>query len=137
LLPNYNILTEAGSSFGYKHTELSRLKMRNAFSLEQKIFITNLNKGKKLSVETIEKMREKALVRKKIEYSSEALLNIKKNSKAIVLYNLNNTIFGEYFSITEAAKDINCSSKTINRALKTEKKILKRRFIVKYKDKNK
>ena len=26
LLPNYNILTEAGSSFGYKHTKLSRIK---------------------------------------------------------------------------------------------------------------
>ena len=30
-------------------------------------------------------------------------------------------------------KNINCSEKTIRRALKTEKKILKRRFIVKYK----
>ena len=27
LLPNYNILTEAGSSFGYKHTEVDRIKM--------------------------------------------------------------------------------------------------------------
>ena len=26
LLPYYNILTEAGSSFGYKHTELDRKK---------------------------------------------------------------------------------------------------------------
>lgn len=25
LLPNYNILTEAGSSFGYKHSEITRL----------------------------------------------------------------------------------------------------------------
>jgi len=28
LLPNYNILTEAGSSFGYKHTDVDRQKMR-------------------------------------------------------------------------------------------------------------
>lgn len=27
LLPNYNILTEAGSSFGYKHTEVDRQKI--------------------------------------------------------------------------------------------------------------
>lgn len=134
LLPNYNILTEAGSSFGYKHTELSRLKIRNAFSPERREFITNLNKDKKFSLETINKMREKALLRDKINYSSESLLNMKKNSKAIILYNLNSTVFGTYFSITEAAKDINCSPKTINRALKTEKKLLKRRFIVKYKD---
>lgn len=28
LLPNYNILTEASSSFGYKHTEIVRIKMK-------------------------------------------------------------------------------------------------------------
>jgi Fic family protein len=77
-------------------------------------------------------MREKALIRKKRFFSDQALLNMKKNSKPIILYNLNHTVFGEYFSITEAAKSINCSEKTIRRALKTEKKILKRRFIVKY-----
>jgi group I intron endonuclease len=133
LLPNYNILTEAGSSFGYKHTELSRIKMKNNFSLKCREFLTNLNKGKKLSIETIEKIREKALKKGVINYTAEGLLNMKKSYKPIILYNLNNTVFGEYPSITEAAKDINCSPKTINRALKTEKKILKRRFIVKYK----
>lgn len=133
LLPNYNILTEAGSSFGYRHTELSRIKMKNAYNSERREFITNLNKGKTFSEEILEKMKNKALTRGKINYSSEALLNMKKNSKAIIFYNLDNTVFGEYSSITEAAKDINCNPKTINRALKTEKKILKRRFIVKYK----
>ena len=57
----------------------------------------------------------------------------KEAGKAIVLYNLDYTVFGEYPSIVETAKSINCSEKTISRALKTEKKILKRRFIVKYK----
>jgi len=134
LLPNYNILTEAGSSFGYKHTELARIKMKYNFSLERREFIGNLNRDKELSSETKEKMRGKALTRKKVNYSEESLLNMKKSSKPIILYNLNNTIFGEYPSIIEAAKDVNCSPKTINRALKTEKKILKRRFIVKYKN---
>ncbi len=32
LLPNYNILTEAGSSFGYKHTEITRLNMSKFYS---------------------------------------------------------------------------------------------------------
>ena len=116
LLPNYNILTEAGSSFGYKHTELSRIKMKNRFNSEQKY-----NQETKLIKKTIAK-----------ENINNYLM--RKNSKPIILYNLNNTIFGEYPSIIEAAKDINCDPKTINRALKTEKKILKRRFIVKYKD---
>jgi hypothetical protein len=43
LLPNYNILTEAGSSFGYKHTEMTRIKMRSNYSLERRILIGNLN----------------------------------------------------------------------------------------------
>src|SRR5436189_6467434 len=36
LLPNYNILTEAGSTFGYKHTEISRIKMRVSYSERRK-----------------------------------------------------------------------------------------------------
>ena len=135
LLPNYNILTEAGSSFGYKHTEITRLKMKSNYSLERRIKIGNLNKGKHLSKETIEKIREKSLARHKIEnkiYSDYAIKNMKKNSKAILLYNLDYTVYGEYSSITDGAKAIGCSVKTIARALKTNKKLLKRRWIVKY-----
>ena len=40
---------------------------------------------------------------------------------------------GEYPSIVETAKSIGCGEKTIIRALKTEKKLLKKRWIVKYK----
>ena len=133
LLPNYNILTEAGSEFGYKHTELSRLKIKSTFSLEDKNLITSLNKYNTFSLKRLIKAKGK------INHSpliKEAFLDIKKNEEGIILYNLNDTIFGEYSSITEAAKDINCSPKTINRALKTEKKILKKRFIVKFKNLN-
>ncbi len=66
LLPNYNILTEAGSSFGYKHTEVDRLKMKDIYSDARREMIGSLNMtfgSKKLSPETIEKMREKALNR--------------------------------------------------------------------------
>jgi group I intron endonuclease len=134
MLPNYNILTEAGSSFGYKHTELDRIKMKANYSLERRLQIGNLNKGKSLSLETKQKLRDKALLRDKtiIKISEESLLNMKKKSKPIILYNLDFTVFGQYSSITEAANSINCNVKTINRALKTEKKLLKRRFIVKY-----
>lgn len=132
LLPNYNILTEAGSSFGYKHTELDRIKMKTNYSIERREKIGNLNKGKNLSEETKEKLRQKALNRKHRSFTNQALLNMKKMSKPIILYNLDYTIFGEYSSIAEAAKNINCSEKTIRRALKTNKRILKRRFIVEY-----
>src|ERR1700694_4205492 len=132
LLPNYNILTEAGSSFGYKHTELDRLKIKNRFSISRREFIGNLNRGKTISIEAREKMREKALIRDKRSFSPEALLNMKKKSRPIILYNLDKTVFGEYPSIVETAISINCHERTVLRALKTEKKILKRRFIVEY-----
>jgi len=136
LLPNYNILTEAGSSFGYKHTEISRLKIKSQYSPERREKIGNLNKGKNLSFETIVKIRTKALTRTKenFKYSEQSILNInmKKNSKPIILYNLDNTVYGQFSSIVEAAKDINCSEKTIRRVLITEKKLLKKRWIIKY-----
>jgi hypothetical protein len=49
LLPNYNILTEAGSSFGYKHTEITRINMKSNYSIERRLKIGNLNKNKKFS----------------------------------------------------------------------------------------
>lgn len=134
LLPNYNILTEAGSSFGYKHTEIDRIKMKSNYSLERRLRIGNLNKDKNLSIETKNKMREIALSRDrtKINISEQSFLNMKKSSKPIILFNLDFTVFGEYISITDAAKAVNCSVKTISRALKSDKNLLKRRFIVKY-----
>lgn len=136
-LPNYNILTEAGSTFGYKHTEIDRLKMKSNYSLARRLRIGSLNKGKNLSTETKEKMRNKAKDREisKINLSEQSLLNMKKNSKPLILFNLDYTVFGKYSSITEAAKAINCNVKTIRRALATEKRLLKRRFIVKCCDK--
>ena len=132
LLPNYNILTEAGSSFGYKHTEITRIKMKSNYSIERRIQIGNLNKEIKFTRETIEKMRASAYNRKKPFYSEKAILNMKKKSKSLLIYNLNYTVYGEYSSIKEAAKYLNCNEKTITRALKTEKRLLKRHFIVKY-----
>ena len=142
LLPNYNILTEAGNSFGYKHTEITRIKMKSNYSAERRLQAAAslpqrgalgdrwglLNKEKKLSENTIEKIRAKALLRKPYNYSEEALLNMKKKSKSLSVYNLNGTLYGKYPSITEAAKDLNCGVKTITRSLKTEKKLLKRQW---------
>lgn len=135
LLPNYNILTEAGSSFGYKHTEVTRIKMKADYSEKRREAIGSLNRGKTLSEETKVKIKEKALIRTEPRILSKEFLDtMKNNSKGIVLYNIsNNTLYGEYPSILEASKSLNCSDKTIRRVLKTEKKILLRRWRVKYK----
>lgn len=137
LVPNYNILTEAGSSYGYKHTEIDRQKMKDIysdainFSLNNELFkekfreqIGKLNKGKNLSHETIERIREKALLRPPMldETKKKCIVN----TRPVVLYNLDRTIYGQYSTILEAAKAINCNEKTIRRALQTEKKLVKR-----------
>jgi group I intron endonuclease len=132
LLPNYNILTEAGSSFGYKHSEITRLNMKSNYSEQRRMAIGSLNKGKSLSPNTIELMRQAALNRTKPIYSAKSIQNTKKKSKAILVYNLDYTVYGEFPSIVDAAKSLGCDQKTIIRALQSPKKILKRRLIVKY-----
>lgn len=124
LLPNYNILTEAGFSFGYKHTEVDRPKMKNGFNDARREMIGSLNRGKKFSLETIEKMREKALNRPSM--SDETNKNYITNTRPVVLYNLNGTVYGEYLTILDAAKSINCGEKTLRRALQTKKGLVKR-----------
>jgi group I intron endonuclease len=47
--PRYNLLLEAGSSFGYKHTEQTKQKMKENYSEERKLRIASINKGKPLS----------------------------------------------------------------------------------------
>jgi group I intron endonuclease len=124
LVPNYNILTEAGSSFGYKHTEIDRQKMKDIYSEARKESIGSLNRGKKLSPETIERMREKALnISPMPEETKKKCI---KNTRPIVLYNLDRTIYGEYPTIIDAANAINCNEKTIRRALQTKNKVVKR-----------
>ena len=132
LLPDYNILTEAGSSFGYKHTETTRIKMKANYSEERRNQIGNLNRGKDFSPETIEAMRQSALNRKDLNYSEQGIINMKKNSKAIIVKELNNTVYGEFKSIVETAEALNCSVKTIQRTLKSPSKLLKGRWIVNY-----
>uniref|UniRef100_UPI0023F09FC6 homing endonuclease n=1 Tax=Leptographium wingfieldii TaxID=155675 RepID=UPI0023F09FC6 len=129
LLPNYNILTEAGSSFGYKHTEVDRQKMKDIYSDERREKIGSLNRGKPLSPETIEKMREKALNRPPRPIDTRD--NYITHTRPVTLYNLDGTVYGQYPTILKAAESINCGEKTIRRALSTEKGLVKRQWIVK------
>ena len=131
LLPNYNILTEAGSSFGYKHTEINRIKLKANYSQERRDRIGKLNRGKSFSIETINKMKQASLYWKKLIYSEESLLNMKKKSKKLLVLNLDGTVYGRYLSITEGSKSLQCDVKTLRRVLNTEKKILKKRWIIK------
>lgn len=128
LVPNYNILTEAGSSFGYKHTEIDREKMKDIYTDARREQIGKLNRGKNLSPYTIEKIREKALI--KPPMSGETKIKCITHTRPVVLYNLDRTTYGKYTTILEAAEAINCNEKTIRRALQTEKKLIKKQWIV-------
>lgn len=132
LLPDYNILTEAGSSFGYKHTEVNRIKMKANYSEQRRRRIGDLNKGKSFSPETIEYMRQAALSRNSTEQGILRAGAMKKNSKSIIVKETNNIVYGQFNSIVETAEALNCSTKTIQRTLKSSSKLLKGRWIVDY-----
>lgn len=97
--------------------------MKDIYTDARREKIGSLNRGKTLSPETIERLREKALNRPPI--SVETKKKCISNTRPVALYNMNRTAYGKYSTILEAAKAINCSGKTIRRALKTEK-IVKR-----------
>ena len=47
------------------------------------------------------------------------------HTRPVIIYNLNGTVYGEYNIILYGANSINCGEKTIRRALKTEKGLVK------------
>jgi len=98
LLPNYNNLTEAGSSFGYKQSEITTINMKANYSEERRMTIGNLNRDKSFSPDTIENMRQAALSRRKTMISTEALLNMKKTLK-LYLYIILTTQYTKNFLV--------------------------------------
>ena len=101
--------------------------MKTNYSEERRLTIGSLNKGKSFSPSTIEAMKQSALNRVKPIYSEQSIQNMKKNSKAILVYNMDYTVYGEFYNITSAAENLGCREKSIIRALQTPKKILRRR----------
>lgn len=83
--------------------------MKDIYSNTRWEQIRSLNKGKKFSTETIEKMREKALARSPM--SDETKKKCITNNRPIILYNLDRTIYGKYLTVLEAAYAINCYEK--------------------------
>lgn len=88
LKPKYNILSKAGSSLGYKHTELSKEKMKGS---------------RVLTVEHLFKIKE---------HITE--LNSKISITVFVL-DLENNTKTEYPSIRSAARALNASDATLRR----------------------
>ena len=65
LKPKYNDLERADSSYGYKHTPETKRKMKQNYSLEKRLKIGNLNKGKSLPESVKKQLSGKAKIRNK------------------------------------------------------------------------
>jgi hypothetical protein len=57
----YNVLKKAGNSIGFKHSELTKQKLKDNYSEQRKVFIKNLNLGKQFSEKTKKLMSISAL----------------------------------------------------------------------------
>ena len=119
LKPEYNTLTIAGSSSGYKHSEETLAKLRNQIrtnehrkgitfsqSEETKAKISKARTGQKHSEETIAKM-------------------IGKKGKKVAVTNLITQEVTEYVSMNQAAIALNTSLDTIRKHVKNKKVVKK------------
>ena len=120
IVPQYNILTEAGNSFGYKNSEENLLKMKLAFTDERRELLRQLQYKRKglWSQESKDKMRSISLDRPLDYISKEAKNKIsKKFNLNIILNSHDNKYLCEIKGINKTSNLLCCSYKTIQRAL--------------------
>lgn len=129
--PTYNILLEAGNSFGYKHTEQIKQKMKENYSDERKLRTASINKDKSLSKSTRMLMREHAL-----NINDEHNNKIRDSlSKAVILYNIDLSIYKTFPGINVMAKYFKCDTRTITKAI-NDNKLFKKQWYVEYRNNN-
>lgn len=124
LLPEYNIAQQAGNTFGVTHTEDTKLKMRINYSSERREAIGSLNRGKKLSPSTVERIRAAVLARPPM--SSDTRAKVSANSTVANLYvvsRVDNSLLPDgshsitIRTIPAVAEYYYCNEKTVRRAL--------------------
>lgn len=101
--------------------------MKQGYSDERRQKVGSINKGKALSEETRNLIREAALQRKPM--SMESRLKCAVNVRPITIANLDGTNPQSFSSIIEARKVIECNEKTIRRALSSNG-VIKRKYLV-------
>jgi group I intron endonuclease len=144
LQPAYNIALQAGNTFGYKHTKETKENMRLNYSSERREAIGALNRGKTLSLETIDVIRKAALNRNPM--SDETRAKISANSAKALFYSISRVDQAPFLSkngemvvsvtlrtLPILADFLNSNEKTIRRALKTNG-IVKKIWLVKVLD---
>jgi len=129
LLPVYNIAPNAGNTFGVKHTAETRAKMVANYSSERREMIGSLNRNKSLASSTVEKIRAAALLRPAMSVATRELVSLNSaNAKLFSITRVNGDSFlsPEGIIVTEVtlrtiptvSSFLNCSTKTVQRALR-------------------
>lgn len=122
LIPKYNILTEAGSSKGYTHTNETIIKMKSLFTKERRLLLSKLQSERKgkWSEESKNKLKAIAFNRPSNYITKEGRLKKKiSNVKSISIniYNIHNELICKFKNIDTARHYLCTSYKTIQRAL--------------------
>ena len=104
--PDYNILQEAGSSLGYKHTEATKVK------LSARIF----------SEEHLAKIRAAATGRKASDATKAKILASNPKRKEVEVFDLETSETTIYSSLRQAAIALNCFQSAISYCVKSNSK---------------
>ncbi len=129
LLPVYNIAPQAGYTFGVKHTDETKAKMRLNYSSERRKIIGSLHRGKRLSASHIEAIRATAITRGPMSYETRAKVSANSAKAQIYLVKkLDQLSFASpegvmvrsltLRTIPVIASFLGCAEKTVRRALK-------------------
>lgn len=144
--PSYNILKQAYSLEGFKHSAetIEELKERK-FSQEHKENLSKANTGREFSEETLSKLSQSMInYRKEHPLTSEALENIKQKTTeregvAVVLVNQDTGEKTEFTTQTDAGSFLGISRQAVKHALDRDSilgKLYKVERVVKDKDDN-
>lgn len=137
LKPEYNILESGESSLGYNHTLETRLKMKSVYSLERRVKIGNLNRGKKVSGEIRKKMSQSALHRtpdqkQRHQQACESFNKVTFSKPTQIVDAETLKVLGNFKSLRDACRAWHGDYRTFKRAVKSGKKIHKFNIFVKY-----
>jgi group I intron endonuclease len=136
LKPEYNILSTAGSSFGYKHTEetLDKFKLR-VFSDEARANLAASATGRVLSEDTKAKISA-ARSGKKLSAETRAKLSVATaaiHGVAVEVTNIKTGVTEQFSTMTNAAASLGVSRTTVKNIIRTGK-ILRGSYSIKLKD---
>ena len=84
LSPSYNVAPQASNTFGVKHTDETKARMRDAFTPERRLQVGDINRGREYTYEERERIRQQALTRPPM--SDETRSKVSANSAKAMLY---------------------------------------------------